>query len=58
MKSRREVVELKLDDLAKMLGKTRPEIEELLRNNDVIELNLNERKQRNKEDEDELKIYE
>ena len=52
------MVELKIDDLAKMLGKTRVQVEEMLRSNDVIELNLNERKQRNREEDDDLKIYE
>jgi hypothetical protein len=52
------VVNLKIDDLAKMLGKTRMQVEEMLRSNDVIELNLNERKQMRREEEDDLRIYE
>ena len=48
---------LGIEDLAELLGKTRSEVEEMLRQNDVIELNLNERQRRHKED-DELRIYE
>lgn len=55
---RSEVVILKLDDLAGLLGKTRFEVEEMLKSSDIIELNLNERKQRFEEDSDDLKIYE
>ena len=49
---------MRIDDLANLLGKTRTEIEEILKNNDVIELNLNERKLRHKQEDDELRIYE
>ena len=52
------MVKLKIDDLAKLLGKTRFEAEEMLRNSEVIELDLNERKQRQKQEEDDLRIYE
>ncbi|MBI2542100.1 hypothetical protein HYV80_05310 [Candidatus Woesearchaeota archaeon] len=52
------MVILKLDDLAGLLGKTRFEVEEMLKSSDIIELNLNERKQRFEEDSDDLKIYE
>lgn len=52
------MVELKLDELARLMGKSRMQVEEMLKSNDVIELNLNERKQRNNEEEDDLKIYE
>jgi len=44
--------------LAKLLDKTRTEVEEILKSNDVIELNLSERKPRHKEEKDDLKIYE
>ena len=33
---------MKIDELAKLMGKTREEMEHILRNNDVIELDLNE----------------
>lgn len=49
---------MRIDDLARMLGKTRLEVEEMLKSNDVIELNLNERKQRKREEEDALGIHE
>ena len=55
---RSEVVDLKIDDLARLLGKTRVQVEEMLKSNDVIELNLNERKQKHREAEDDLRIYE
>lgn len=40
------------------MGKTRVEIEEVLSRNEVIELNLSERKPRYREEDDELKIFE
>ena len=49
---------MKIADLAELLGKTRAEIEEILKNNDIIELKLSERKLRYKEKVDDLKIYE
>ncbi len=49
---------MKIEDLAELLGKTRAEIEEILKNNDIIELKLSERKLRYKEKDDDLKIYE
>lgn len=52
------MVTLRIEDLAGLLGKTRLEIEEMLKSSDTIELNLNERKQRFKEEEDNLRIYE
>ena len=52
------MVKLKVEDLARLMGKTRVEVEEHLRNNDVIELNLNERKARKNEEDDDLRIYE
>ena len=33
---------MKIDELAKLMGKTREEVEHILKNNDVIELDLNE----------------
>ena len=51
------MVKLKIEDLAKLLGKTRIEIEEMLKAQDVIELNLSERKSRYKE-EDDFRIFE
>ncbi len=50
-------MKLKIEDLAKLLGKTRMEVEDMLSKQDVIDLNLNERKSR-REDDDDLKIYE
>ena len=40
------------------MGKTKGEVEEILRNSDVIELNLNERKSRHDAEDDDLRIYE
>jgi len=51
------VIELKIEELAKMLGKTRMEIEEILKSSDVIELNLSERKSKQRDEDDELRIY-
>ena len=48
---------MKIDDLAELLGKSRWEIEEMLKRQDVIELNLSERKSKRQEN-DELRIYE
>ncbi len=33
---------MKIDELAKLMGKTREEVEEILKTNDVIELDLTE----------------
>ena len=33
---------MKIDELAKLMGKTREEVEHILKNNDIIELDLNE----------------
>lgn len=33
---------MKIDELAKLMGKTREEVEHILKNSDVIELDLNE----------------
>lgn len=49
---------LGIDELAKLLGKTRYEMEKMLKENDVIELNLNEKRHGHREEEDELRIYE
>ncbi len=49
---------MRIGDLAELLGKTRWEVEEMLKKNDVIELNLNERKSKHQKENDELKIYE
>ena len=50
---------MKIEDLASLLGKNKQEVEEMLRANDVIELNLNERKPRYKKvEDDELRIFE
>ena len=51
------MVNLKIDELAKLLGKTRHEMKKMLKENDVIELNLNE-KRAHREEGDELRIYE
>ena len=47
---------MKIEDLAELLGKTRIEVEEMLKKQDIIELNLSERKSRRNED-DKLKIF-
>ena len=50
---------MKIEDLAKLLGKNRWEVEEMLRTSDVIELNLSERKSRfRKTEDDDLRIFE
>ncbi len=49
---------MRIDDLCKLLGKSRSDIEEMLRANDVIELNLSERKTKFREEDDELRIFE
>ncbi len=56
-KSRKKVINLRIKDLAELLGKTRGEIEEMLMEQDVVELNLSERKSKHSEDDD-LKISE
>ena len=48
---------MRIEDLAKLLGKTRTEVEEMLKAQDVIELNLSERKPKYKE-EDDFRIFE
>lgn len=49
---------MKIEDLAELLGKTRMEVEEMLRSTDVIELKLSERKPKYREENDDLRIYE
>ncbi len=49
---------MKIEDLAELLGKTKLEVEEMLKGSDVIELKLSERKSRRGKEDDELKIYE
>ena len=49
---------MKIEELAELLGKTKWEVEEMLKNNDVIELKLSERKPKQKEEDDRLRIYE
>ena len=49
---------MRIEELAELLGKTKLEIEEMLRKDDVIELNLNERKSKHYKENDDLKIYE
>ena len=48
---------MKVEELARLLGKTRVQIEQMLSANDVIELNLNEKRQKCKDGIDELKIF-
>ncbi|MBI2658880.1 hypothetical protein HYX05_02130 [Candidatus Woesearchaeota archaeon] len=48
---------LRIEELAKLLGKTRTEVEEMLTTQDVIELNLSERKTKYRE-EDDFRIFE
>ena len=48
---------MKIEDLAKIMGKSKWEVEEMLKASDVIELNLNERRQRYRE-EDDFRIFE
>ena len=52
------MVILKIDDLAELLCKTREEVEEILKSQDVIELKLSERKQNPGKNKDELGICE
>ena len=47
---------MRIKDLAELLGKTPVEVEEMLKNEDVIELNLSERKSKHFADDD-LRIY-
>ena len=47
---------MKLDDLALLLGKTRSQLEEELNRNDVIELKLTERADKEEIDEGSIKL--
>ena len=50
---------MKIEDLAELMGKSKWELEEMLKKSDVIELNLNERsKSRRINENDELRIFE
>jgi len=49
---------MKINDLAELLGKSKWEVEEMLKKTDIIELKLSERKPRRSREDDELKIYE
>ena len=48
---------MRIEDLAQLLGKTKAEMENMMRSNDVIELNLSERTRKTREDES-LRIFE
>ena len=48
-----------MEELARLMGKSRWEVEDMLKKSDVIELNLNERsKSRHIKEDDELRIFE
>ena len=47
---------MKIEDLASLLGKTKIEVEKMLKENDVIELNLTERNKQNAKESGEVKI--
>ena len=49
---------MKIDEIGGLLGKRRSEVEEMLKRSDVIELNLSERKPRQRDEDDDLRIYE
>lgn len=49
---------MRIEELAELMGKTRFEVEEMLKTSEVIELNLSERKGRHRHAEDELRIFE
>ena len=40
------------------MGKSKAQVEDMLKNDDVIELNLSERSRKSKSDDDELRIFE
>ena len=48
---------MRVEDLARMLGKSKDDMERILNNSDVIELNLSEKSRKTKEDES-LRIFE
>jgi len=47
---------MNIEDLTVLLGKTRQEVEEMLKANDVIELNLKERKQKEETDSGKIEV--
>ena len=47
---------VRIEDLAELMGKTKAQVEDMLRSSDVIELNLSERSGRRKSDEDDFRI--
>lgn len=50
---------MRIEELAEIMGKTKFEVEQMLKSSDVIELNLNERKPRYKRiEDDDLRIFE
>ena len=54
---RKKVGRLRIEDLAQIMGKSKAQVEEMLRSSDVIELNLSERSgSRRKSDEDDFRI--
>ncbi|MBL7056222.1 hypothetical protein ISS07_04880 [Candidatus Woesearchaeota archaeon] len=46
---------MKIEELAKLMGKTQEEMEEMLKKDDMIELKLSERKQKEQKDTGEIK---
>lgn len=42
---------MKIEDLAQVMGKTRKEVEEMLNKQEIIELNLSERKPKHMEED-------
>ena len=49
---------MRIEELAELMGKTRFEVEEMLKAKEVIELKLSERKARHRHFDDELRIFE
>jgi hypothetical protein len=49
---------MKLEDLAVLMGKTVRELEEMLKQNEVIELNLTEKSNREAKDNGTIEIFE
>ncbi|GAJ07328.1 unnamed protein product [marine sediment metagenome] len=49
---------MKLDDLALLMGKTREELEEILKQNSIIELNLTEKGNREIKDNGSIEVLE
>ena len=48
---------MNIDDLARIMGKTRRQVEEMLKRGNMIELNLSERKS-SRSDEDDFRVRE